>query len=375
MCFVFAEPFCVGGLPYLNRRVFMLHLVTERNQRLVAHRYDLTAGKLVGEPIDLGDAPLIEGNYGVPVASASQHGILAYSAARLSNTQVSLFDRTGKRQSVLPLPAGRWEGASIGPDGRRALVGQVNSAAETGWWLVELESAIARRFADAAIYSPASWSPAGDRVAYQANRSGPEDIFIKSVDGGGPEEPLVVSDVLFKNQSQWSPDGHHVIFAQPDPDTGWDVWRVPVLSERKPEIVVRTAANENGGSVSPDGRWVVYGSDESGRLELYAQSYPVAGQRQQLTTTGVGSWYSNTIVDWSRDGRELLLFDGTVRVIDVATGPVFRAGAPRQLFATPARVVGFSATPDHQRFLVVEPVADAEPAAIALDVNWTAGLK
>ncbi len=351
------------------------YLVTERNRRVVAQRFDLAAGKIVGEPLDLGDAPPLEGNYGVPVASASRNGILAYSTSRLANTQVSWFDRTGERQSVLPLPAARWEGVSIGPDGRRALVGKVSSAAETDWWLVELESAIARRFADAVIYAPARWSPAGDRVAYQANRSGPEDIYMQSVDGGRPEEPLVVSDVLFKNPQQWTPDGKYVTFDQPDADTGWDVWRMPLLGDRKPEVVVKTAANDDGGWVSPDGRWIAYTSDESGRPELYVQSYPAAGQRRQLTTTGVGSWYGVTIADWSRDGRELLLFDGEVRVMAIDAGAVFRAEAPRSLFAAPAGVVGFALTPDHQRFLIVEPAADAEPTAIGIDLNWAAGLK
>ena len=351
------------------------YLVTERNQRLVAQRFDLAARKLVGEPIDLGEAPPIEGNYGVPIASASSNGVLAYSASRLSNTQVSWFDREGKRQSILALPAGRWEGASISPDGRRAAVGRLSSATESDWWIVELDHAIARRFAGGVTFSPGAWSPAGDRIAYQVNKSGPEDLYVKSVDGGGPEEPLVVSDVLFKNIQQWTPDGKYVTFNQPDPETGWDAWRVPVAGDRKPELVVRSAANEQGGWVSPDGRWIAYVSDESGRNELYVQSYPAAGQRQQVTTTGVGSWYGSTIADWSRDGRELLFYDGAVRVVEVLSGPTFRAGAPRQLFASPAGVVGFSTTNDHQRFLFVEPVADAEPRAIGLDLNWAAALE
>jgi Tol biopolymer transport system component len=351
------------------------YLVTERNQRLVAQRFDLAARKLIGEPIDLGDAPPIEGNYGVPIASASSNGILAYSASRLSNTQVSWFDREGKRQGVLALPTGRWEGVSISPDGRRAAVGKLSSATEPEWWIVELDAAIARRFSGGVTFSPAAWSPGGDRIAYQVNKSGPEDIYVKSVDGGGPEEPLLASDVLFKTPYQWTPDGKYVTFNQTDPETGWDVWRVPLAGDRKPEIVVRTAANESGGWVSPDGRWIAYTSDEAGRAELYVHSYPVTGKRQQLTTTGVGNWYGSTLVHWSRDGRELLLYDGAVRVVEIESGPTFRAGAPRQLFSTPAGVVGFAATTDHQRFLFVEPVADAEPRAIGLDLNWAADLE
>jgi Tol biopolymer transport system component len=350
------------------------YLITERNRRLVAQRFDPATRKLVGEPQELGDAPVLEGPWGVPVVSASSNGILAYSATRLGNTQASWFDRTGKRLSVLPLAPGRWEGASIGPGDRRAVVGRVNSASEGDWWLVELDGAVARRFAGAIPSYPAVWSPAGDRIAYQVNKSGPEDIYVKSVDGGGAEEPLVASDVLFKNPVQWSPDGKYVMFNQPDA-TGWDIWRVPATGDRKPEIVLRNEANEQGGWVSPDGRWISYISDESGRTELYVQSYPAAGQRQQLTTAGVGTWYGTPTVDWSRDGRELLLFDGKLYVMDVEAGPTFKAGAPRLLFATPPGLVGFSTNSDHQRFLMVEPVADAEPTAIELDLNWSAALE
>jgi eukaryotic-like serine/threonine-protein kinase len=351
------------------------YLVTMRNQRLVVQRFDLAAGKLVGEPQELGDAPTIQGPDGVRLVSASQNGILAYSASRLSNTQVSWFDRAGKRQSILPLAKGRWESVSIAPDGRRALVGRPSSASELDWWLVDLDTASARRFAAATALSYAVWSPAGDRIVFQLSPSGPSDIYVKPVEGGGAAEPLVVSDVLFKNPNQWTPDGKYVTFDQPDPETAWDIWRVPLAGERKPEPLVKTTANEHGGWVSSDGRWVAYTSDESGRDELYVQSYPVAGQRQQLTTNGIGNLYGGVTVHWSRDDRELLLFDGTARVMDIAAGSVFKAGPPRVLFTAPSGAVGFSATADHQRFLVVEPVADAEPAAIELDLNWAAGLE
>jgi Tol biopolymer transport system component len=351
------------------------YLVSVRNQRLVAQRFDPAAGELVGEPQELGDAPTIEGPDGVRVVSASRNGILVYSASRLSNTQVCWFDRAGKRQSILPLAQGRWESVSIAPDGRRALVAKPSSASELDWWLVDLGAATARRFAGASAASYALWSPSGDRVVYQMSTSGPQDMYVKSVEGGGAAEPLVVSDVLFKNPNQWTPDGTYVTFEQPDPSTAWDIWRVPLAGDRKPEPVVKTAANEHGGWVSPDGRWLAYSSNESGRDELYVQSYPVAGQRQQLTTNGITNWYGGLTVDWSRDGRELLLYDGAVRVMQVETGSTFKAGPPRLLFTAPSGVVGFAATDDHQRFLVVEPVADAEPAAIELDLNWAAALQ
>ena len=351
------------------------YIVTERNRRLVAQRFDPATRKLVGEPLDIRDAPLIQGFYGVPVVSASLNGVLAYSASRLANTQVAWWDRAGRRHGVLPLPPGRWESVSIAPYGRRALIGRRNSSSDTEQWLVDLKSGVASRVAPAVIDDgDVGWSPAGDRVAYLVNRNGPEDIYIKSLEGGGPETPLVVSEVAFKAVYQWTPDGRYVVYSPSDPKTGFDVWRVPVDGDRKPEPLVRTEANESGGWVSPDGRWLAYVSDESGRDEIYAQSYPAPARRQQLTTTGLRDWYGSYVVNWSHDGRELILFNGDVRALEIEPGPALRVGVPRRLFATPAGVVGFGVMPDHQRFLVSEPVGDVDADAIGLDLNWAAAL-
>jgi Tol biopolymer transport system component len=352
------------------------YLVTVRNQRLVAQRFDPASRKLVGEPLDLRDAPLIQGPYGGPAVSASRNGVLAYSASRLANTQVSLWDRAGLRHGALSLPPGRWEGVWIAPDGRHAMVGRRNSSADTELWLVNLGDGVASRFTPAVIDDGGvGWAPASDRVAYIVKKTGPEDIYVKPLEGGGAETPLVVSAAAFKEPYQWTPDGRHVVFTQSDPQTGFDVWRVAVDGDQKPESLVRTAANESGGWVSPDGRWLAYASDESGRDELYAQSYPVPARRQQLTTTGVRAWYGTYVVSWSRDGRELLFFDGDVRAMEIETGPTMRAGAPRRLFTPPAGVVGFGVTPDHQRFLVSEPIGAGDASAIGLDLNWAAALE
>lgn len=199
-------------------------------------------------------------------ASWRSNGILAYSASKPSDTQMSWFDRAGRRQGVLTLPQGQWGPVSIDRGGRRAIASRRRSANEADWWVVDLDRAVARRVADAAVGSAAAWSPAGDRIAYQFNKSGPEDLFVKSVDGAGAEEPLVASNLLFKNPASWTSDGKYVVFYQPDQETGWDLWREPVAGERKPEPIVRTPANEVGGWVSPDGRWIAYASTSRGMM-------------------------------------------------------------------------------------------------------------
>ena len=200
--------------------------------------------------------------------------------------------------------------------------------------------------------------------------------FVKSLNESRKPLGEVKSRELQSRQYRTSvpgaPDGQYVIFEQPDPKTGWDVWRVPLAGDRKPEPIIRTEANERGGWVSPDGRWIAFTSDVSGRDELYVQSYPVAGRRLQLTTTGIATF---AIVDWSQDGREILVFDNAIRAIEIEAGVSIQAAAPRQLFAAPTGTVGFAAAADHKRFLIVEPVEEPEPAAIELDLNWAAALE
>jgi Tol biopolymer transport system component len=349
------------------------YLVTERNLRLVAQRFDLASRKLVGEPVDLREAPTLVGNYGVPALTASDNGLLAYSAARPADTGVFWYDRSGRRGAALPLPAGRWITVSISPDGTRALAGRVSSSTDIELWLVDLERGASRRFAPEVVLLQPQWSPDGTRVVYQKNNHGPEDMFVRAVDSAS-DEPILVSDALFKNHAQWTPDGVYITYAQPVAGTGWDVWRVRVDGDRTPEPLVRTAVNERGGWVSPDQRWLAFVSDETGREELHVQSYPSGGNRRQLTTNGVGGSVGLSAMSWSPDGLELIFHDGEAWVIDIEPGALPRPGVQRRLIPRAAGVIGFAVSRDHQRFLACEPLTSPEPAAIGIDVNWSRAL-
>ena len=151
----------------------------------------------------------------------------------------------------------------ISPDGQRAAVLRRISASQTDVWLVDLARGVASRFTPSIRSGRLLWSPDGRRLLHQLNPDGPEDLYVRSVDGGGAEL-LYSSPVPFKNACQWTKDGRFIAFTSPDPQTGWDAWLLPLEGERKPIAVLHGPANERGPWLSPDQRWFVCISDGPG---------------------------------------------------------------------------------------------------------------
>ena len=220
------------------------------------------------------------------------------------------------------------------------------------------------------------WSPDGKRAVYTSRTRGPADLQIQSVDGGH-SEVLYQSEAQFNNPYGWSPDGRLIAFESPRPETGWDLWGLPVEGDRKPIPLVQTQFNEGGGWFSPDGRWLAYYSDETGSNELYVQPFPAGGARFTIPGSATGSM--STYVShcwWSPDGRELVMnVNGSIRAVDLEPGPTFRCGRARVLFETGDNVISISIAPDHRRFLATVRNAEASAPAIVVDLNWTAALR
>jgi len=349
------------------------YLILVRNGRLLAQRFDAKALKPIGEPVPLGEAPPPSGTAGAPAVSVSVNGILAHASAGLPNTQLVWLDRAGRPQGTIDLPPGRHLNPSISPDDQRMIVSRQSSPSEMDLWMIDISRAVATRFTfnSAPLTERAVWSPDGKWVAFDSNRNGPQDIYRKLASGAGDEEPLLVAAWPFKNLDQWSPDGRYLLFSPPDAATGWDEWLLPLEGERKPRPVLNSRFNESGGQISPDGHWISYSSDESGRNEVYVQSFPTPESKYQITTSG--GFYGV----WSKDGKEMLIggLDGTILSVDVQTGASFKAGTPRVLFKPRQDLIGWAATSDFQRFIQVVPVGATAPNSITVVVNWMAGLE
>ncbi len=352
-------------------------LVTLQKNRLIAQRFDAGGGKVTGKPIVLGDAPILGGNNGTRAVSVSRNGILAYPAGRRSDTQLAWLDRSGRVEQLFSLPAGRWEEVSMSPDGRQALVSRRGMSEMQNLWLVDLATGQATLFGTkAASYFQTIWSPDGRRVVYNRAPRGPSDLFIQAVDGGEPGV-LYESEEVFKNAYGWSPDGKFITFDSPSRETGWDLWKLPVDGDRRPVPLVRTPFNEGGGWFSPDGRWLIHYSDETGMYELYVRS--VTGVTSRTSIPGIKNpgFTSPGPCWWSHDGREILMrvTDATLRVADVEPGPTFRCGRARVLFKIDDDIAGICPTPDHRRFLATINVEQAAAPAIVVDLNWPTALR
>jgi Tol biopolymer transport system component len=172
--------------------------------------------------------------------------------------------------------------------------------------------------------------------------------------------------------SAWSPDGQLLSFTETTPTTRADIG-VLRLSDRKAQPFLRTPFNERNSRFSPDGRWLAYTSDESGRDEIYVQPYPGPGGKWPISTEG-----ATGDSRWSPNGRELFYPSGNrMMVVDVTTQPAFSAGKPRVLFELPFRSLSYDVSPDGERFLMMKLVEQEQAAQppITVVLNWTAGLQ
>jgi len=219
------------------------------------------------------------------------------------------------------------------------------------------------------------WSPDGSRIVFSSNRKGIQDLYQKSVTGGGNED-LLLSTAQAKLATDWSPDGRFVLFNSQDPKRSLDIWVLPLDGKGKPFPVVDTPFDEQGGQFSPDGNWIAYQSNESGRAEVYVQPFPGPGNRGLISSNG------GTQVRWGRDGKELFYVarDGRlmavpIRVASNTQAPDVRTAVP--LFAPALGGAVQQGDPRHQYMLssdgqriLVATVTEEASAPIAVILNW-----
>jgi Tol biopolymer transport system component len=166
----------------------------------------------------------------------------------------------------------------------------------------------------------------------------------------------------------WSPDGRVLLYQQIGATTGQDVW-VHSADKQTSTPLLQTPANEWSAAFSPNGRWVAYVSDESGRADVYVRPFPGPGSRTQVSIDG------GTAPVWSRDGRELFFAkEGALFATSVTLSGVFTSGPVRRLFSGPYSfdevAVNYDAAPDGQHFLVPRSRIDSAPRQLELVLNW-----
>jgi hypothetical protein len=184
-------------------------------------------------------------------------------------------------------------------------------------------------------------------------------------------ERLTTKQNVVQNFTSWSGDGQLLAFFEVGGTSLRDIWVMP-LADRKPQPFLATRFNEGGASFSPDGRWLAYVSNESGRPEIYVQPYPGPGGKWQISTEG------GTEPLWNRNGRELFFRNGNkMMAVKVATQPAFTPTKPMMLFEKefavsqfPATGIAYDVSADGQRFLMVEESDESSPQQINVVLNW-----
>ena len=176
----------------------------------------------------------------------------------------------------------------------------------------------------------------------------------------------------------WSLDGRFILYQIADPKTLGDIWVLPLFGDQKPFPFLQTNFSEGSAQFSPDGHWIAYVSDDSGKQEVYVQSFPTSGSRWPVSTGG------GVEPHWSRDDKEIFYLapDRKLMAVEVKSeSNSFEVGVPKPLFETRIREIqiglrnNYVLAADGQRFLMTVPAADTAPAPLTVVLNWTAGLK
>jgi hypothetical protein len=342
------------------------HLIWMREQNLVAQAFDLETLRLTGEPTTLAsDVAAIQFR---PAFWASPAGTLAYFVGDdLGPKNMSWFDRDGRKVGDAAR-ADFYRAVRISPDGTRVGVTKNVKNIVEAWVLEFARGSWTRLGADKVDLNPPFWSPDGRELGF-----GRLLVEGREWTGASPSKPLTTANVAGQILD-WSSDGRFLLVGRPAAGPG-DYWMASIDGSVEPRLIVGSPANERDGRFSPDGKWLAYSSDETGRAEVYVQSVSGSERRWPVSVAG------GDRPVWRRDGREVYFVAPSSDTIMGATirevGPTLEVGAPRQLFTTPDPLIaGYPSTYDvapDGRFLMLTG-ENRGPAVLTVVLNWQAQL-
>lgn len=359
------------------------YLVYLRAGTLLAQPFDLGGRRVTGDPKAIARHVTSFGYSGAADFSVSARGVLAYQSF-VGRSQFIWVDRTGKRLSAASSGGINASYLRLSPDGRSLATAVFDiERGVTDVWVYDTRTGAGRK----AISGPGIshipvWSPDSRRLVYLWDRSWPR-LALSSVDGTPDPEPM--PNTGFMVPTDWSPDGRFILYTnsalpaitQRFPS---DVFAIDMARNRKVIPLLTTQFFENGASFSPDGKWLAFLSDESGKAEIYVQaidrsddSLRVTGERFLISHQGA------QCLRWRKDARELyyLGFDGQVYAVPLVFRPgAVHAGRPEALFTIDAEarstlhsVVSFDVSADGSRF-VIPSMTPGENSALVVLQDW-----
>jgi len=351
------------------------HVVYVQKGILMAVEFDPQTMEVRGSPLQVREN-VMESGQGAAQYGVSHLGSFVYvpGGDLPDQRQLVLVDRTGKEQS-LDAPMNAYAHVRLSPDSSRAAV-EVDGGARTTWIYDVARKTRTRFFYEEGTWP--LWTPDSRQIVFYSRRAGTRGLFWKPAGGSGAEEQLVVTQADFAVPVSFSPDGRFLAFVESRPSTGYDIGVLPLEGARTPQPFLQTRFNESTPMVSPDGRWLAYTSNESGRNEIYVQPFPTPGEKVQISRNGGADPV------WAANGRELFFRGGDrMQAVPVQTNAGFVAGNPVELFDEraygkllrgPVPMGSYDVTADGLHFLMIKALAPA-PTQINVVVNWFEELK
>ncbi len=355
------------------------YLVFVRDATLYLQKFDDTTSTVAGDPIAVtGPVP---STFGRSAFSVSNTGPLAYRSGTIRGSQLRWFNRQGEPGDAFGEPdLANPLGPMLAPSSRRVAIRRTVLGNEEVWLLDESGGAPTRLTMDPAPDIFPVWAPDESAIAFRSNRGDTLDIYVTSVAGTSPPALLLkASDVdptaNSASPTDWSSDGRFLLFYTTSNQTSRNLWALPMgASSGRPRLLLGSRFDETNARFSPDGRWLLYQTNETGRFEIAVRAFQGDERVWQISSGG------GVHGRWSRDGKELFYLAPDGRLMAVAvdgSGSSFRAGAPVALFAP-----RFAETPGANPFLAQYDVAadgrflvnltldDIATAPISLILNW-----
>jgi eukaryotic-like serine/threonine-protein kinase len=351
------------------------YLLYYRDKTLLAQPFDVKSLALKGEPADLFPGIQFARQVKKVAFSVSSGGLLLVQTGgqgAIGLSQPKWFDRNGKELGQLDKP-GVYENVAIAPNGRGVAADMIDLASLNMdvWTYDKLNDGTPKRLTFDPGYDGASvWSPDGKQLLLSSNRQLALDLYIKNADGV-QEERSIFHDNFDKLANDWSRDGKFILFRHAD-----ELWYL-TRPDFVPKPFLKTSGILQNGQFSPNGKWVAYNSNETGKWEIYVTSFPDAHGKWQISSSG------GEQPRWRGDGKELfyLSSDGRLMAVNVDTAASFSAGAPVLLFQARPRqpvsyldIFAYDVTRDGQKFLINTESRSTETVPVTVVSNWPAKL-
>jgi serine/threonine-protein kinase len=331
---------------------------------LMAVPFDPAQLQATGASVSLVDDVMVKPT-GTMDFTVSRNGSLVYQRGTMAARTVVMVDRHGAEAPLIE-EQNTYVSPRFSPDGTRLAIG-VGVPPTRQIWIYEMaEGTMVPLTFEGHNYYPV-WTPDGERVTFASETPNSVDIAWIRSDGSGASEQLLANG-RWNYPESWSPDGRHLLYRDQDPNVQRDIWLLTRDGESAPRPFFQLPSQEESPEISPDGRWLAYASDMSGRYEVYVSGFPEPGRRRHFSLDG------GTEPVWSRDGNELFYRSGdALAAAAVETTPDFRVLTREVLFEGPYSLwpyhSNYDVLPNGQRFVMIKPVRD-ESARLVVVLNW-----